>query len=313
MDLSIVIVNWNTRELLAACLESVRAGLGGLRAEIIVVDNASQDGSADLVAQRFPEVRLIRNAENRGFAAANNQAFAVARGRRILLLNNDTLVHGDVLEASVRYLDARPEVGAMGCRVENADGSTQLTCSEFPTFGNLLLQTLGLDRLRGGPPFLRRYRMLDWDRDDERDVAVISGCYLLLRREVLETVGPLDEAFFCYGEETDWCRRIAEHGWALRFAPVGRITHFGSGTTRSLNHRRDLMLTEGVVRLHRKHGGLAAALAVWSLLLAFNASRAGFWSLGQLAGRRALRARARHFRAVCRNWAAAWPRSIGSA
>ena len=313
MDLSIVIVNWNTRDLLADCLDSVFPRLGDLTAEVIVVDNASADGSADMVAQRFPRVRLIRNAENRGFAAANNQAFEIATGRHVLLLNNDTLVHGDVLPASVRYLDARPEVGAMGCRVENADGSTQFTCSRFPTFANLALQTLGLNRISRGPAALRRYQMLDWDRDDERDVEVISGCYLMVRREVLAEVGALDEAFFCYGEETDWCRRIAEAGWALRFAPVGRITHFGSGTTRSLNHRRDLMLTEGTVRLHRKHGGLGAALAVWALLLAFNVSRAAFWSLGQLAGREGFADRARHFRPICRDWARAWPTTEGGA
>ena len=313
MDLSIVIVNRNTRDLLADCLDSVFPRLGDLTAEVIVVDNASADGSADMVAQRFPRVRLIRNAENRGFAAANNQAFEIATGRHVLLLNNDTLVHGDVLPASVRYLDARPEVGAMGCRVENADGSTQFTCSRFPTFANLALQTLGLNRISRGPAALRRYQMLDWDRDDERDVEVISGCYLMVRREVLAEVGALDEAFFCYGEETDWCRRIAEAGWALRFAPVGRITHFGSGTTRSLNHRRDLMLTEGTVRLHRKHGGLGAALAVWALLLAFNVSRAAFWSLGQLAGREGFADRARHFRTICRDWARAWPTTEGGA
>jgi len=309
MDLSIVIVNWNTRALLSDCLDSVLAHCGNLATEIFVVDNASEDGSADMVARCFPQVRLIRNADNRGFAAANNQAFEQASGRHVLLLNNDTLVHGDVLATSVRYLDAHPEAGAMGCRVENADGSTQFTCSEFPTLGNLVLQTLGLNRLRRGPAFLRRYQMLDWDRDDERDVEVISGCYLMVRREVLDQVGVLDEAFFCYGEETDWCRRIADAGWALRFAAVGRITHFGSGTTRSLNHRRDLMLTEGTVRLHRKHGGLGAGLAVWSLLFVFNVSRAAFWSLGLLAGRSSFRDRARHFRAVCRNWAATWPTS----
>ncbi|MEE4298337.1 MAG: glycosyltransferase family 2 protein [Pseudomonadales bacterium] len=312
MDLSIVIVNWNTRELLAACLASVFSNLGLLEAEVLVVDNASGDGSADMVAQRFPGVRLVRNVDNRGFAAANNQAFRLARGRHLLLLNSDTLVHGEVLAASVRYLDARPEVGAMGCRVENADGSTQFTCSEFPSFANLLLQTLGLNRCTQGPALLRRYQMLDWDRDDERDVEVISGCYLMVRAEVIEAVGALDEAFFCYGEETDWCRRIAAAGWALRFAPVGRITHFGSGTTRSLNHRRDLMLTEGTVRLHRKHRGLIGGLVVWSLLLTFNVSRAGLWTLGQLAGRADCRDRARHFRAVLRHWSAAWPRSAAA-
>ncbi len=130
LDLSIVIVNWNTREMLGDCLTSVRAGLRGITAEVIVVDNASTDGSAGMVADAFPEVTLIRNTENRGFAAANNQAFELARGRHILLLNSDTLVHGTVLADSVGYLDAHPKAGAMGCRVLKTDGSAQLTCRQ---------------------------------------------------------------------------------------------------------------------------------------------------------------------------------------
>lgn len=307
MDLSIIIVSWNTREMTRDCLATVASGHGDLKVEVFVVDNASTDGSADMVAAEFPDVHLIRNADNRGFAAANNQAFARASGRYVLLLNSDTLVHGDVLSASVTWLDTHPEDGAMGCRVVNADGSTQLTCSRFPSFLNLLLQTLGLDRLAGGPAFLRRYRMQDWDRDEQRNVEVISGCYLLLRREVLNAVGYLDEAFFCYGEETDWCRRINDAGWNLSFAPVGTITHFGSGATRSLNHRRDMLLTEGVVRLHRKHGGVAAGLAVWMLLFVFNLSRALYWSSGQLLGLEAWRDRARHFRRITLEYRRTWP------
>lgn len=307
MDLSIIIVSWNTLEMTRDCLATVAPGHGDLKVELFVVDNASTDGSADMVQTEFPDVHLIRNADNRGFAAANNQAFARASGRHILLLNSDTLLHGDVLSASVSWLDAHPKAGAMGCRVVNADGSTQLTCSRFPSFLNLLLQTLGLDRFAGGPAFLLRYRMQDWDRDEQRNVEVISGCYLLVRREVLSEVGYLDEAFFCYGEETDWCRRITNAGWELSFAPVGTITHFGSGATRSLNHRRDMLLTEGVVRLHRKHGGFAAGLSVWMLLFVFNLSRALFWSGGQLFGREAWRDRARHFRRISREYRRTWP------
>ena len=134
--------------------------------------------------------------------------------------------------------------------------------NEVTTFVNLLLQTLGLNRMQR-PRWLRRYQMLDWARDDERDVEVISGCYLLVRRTTLAQVGLLDESFFLYGEETDWCRRCAEAGWRLVFAPVGSIVHHGSGSSRKLNYKRDLMLTEGTVRLHRKHGGAPAALSIW--------------------------------------------------
>lgn len=306
MDLSIIVVNWNTKELLQDCLRSAWEGLDGIKGEIIVIDNASTDGSVGMVREDFPGTQLIANSENRGFAAANNQGFALARGRHILLLNSDTVVHDDVFARSVQYLDENPDVGMMGCRVLNGDGSTQMTCSQFPTFANLLLQTFGVNRLGGS--FFSRYQMLDWDRDDEREVEVISGCYLMVRAEVINEIGPLDEAFFCYGEETDWCRRCANAGWGLKFAPVGEITHFGSGSTRSVNHVRDLMLSEGTVRLHRKHGGPLRAAAVWLLLLIFNGSRSLFWSCRALLDSAdATRTRARHFRRVFRDFNRAWP------
>jgi GT2 family glycosyltransferase len=305
MDLSIVIVNWNTRDMLRSCLASIPQQ-PDLRMEVIVIDNASEDGSAAMVAAEFPEAKLIRNADNLGFATGTNQGLRLADGRHLLLLNSDTLVHGDVLAESVRYMDAHPEVGMMGCKVLNEDGSTQMTCSRFPSFLNLLLQTLGLNRLER-PRWLRRYQMLDWARDDEREVEVISGCYLLARRSAVAQIGLLDESFFLYGEETDWCRRCANAGWKLVFAPLGCITHFGSGSSRRLNYRRDLMLSEGTVRLHRKHGGRAAAALVWLLLLLFNVSRSVYWSLRALPDpSRSTVERAGHFRQVVRHFARAW-------
>jgi GT2 family glycosyltransferase len=306
MDLSIVIVNWNTCGLLRDCLASVEKHLSGVRAEVIVVDNASIDGSVDMVKRRFPKVNLIVNAENRGFAAANNQAFEHASGKYVLLLNSDTLVHGDVLSRSMEYLDANPGVGMMGCKVLNGDGSTQLTCSQFPTFTNLLIQTLAANRLKSS--FFSRYQMLHWARDDEREVEVISGCYLMVRSQVIDEIGYLDEAFFCYGEETDWCRRCREAGWKLKFAPVGTITHFGSGTTRKLNHKRDLMLSEGTIRLHLKHNGPLSAAIVWMLLLVFNCSRSVFWTCRTLLDSNDdISTRAQHFRNVVRQFNRTWP------
>ncbi len=307
MDLSIVIVSWNTRQMLADCLATVRAGLGSLNAEIWVVDNASDDGSPEMVARDFPEARVIVNAENRGFAAANNQALALATGRHVLLLNSDTLVHGDVLERSVAWLDAHPEAGVMGPRVLNTDGTTQASTSRFPSLRLLALQTLGLTRIAA----FDGYRMTGWDRRDTRAVEVVSGCAMFVRRAAMERVGLLDEAFFFYGEETDWCRRFADAGWQLVFAPVGEITHFGGGSVRRLNHKRDTMLTEATVRLHRKHGGLIAGVTCWLVLASFNLSRAVVWTLLR-AVRPAAADRARHFRRVVADLAHTWPRRIGA-
>jgi len=310
MELSIVIVSWNTREMLRNCLRSVFATLNGLNAEVLVIDNDSADGSAQMVANEYPSVLLVPNDQNLGFAAGTNQGLRLARGRYLLLLNPDAVVHEDVLHRSVTYMDKHPDVGMMGCKVLNEDGSTQMTCSRYPSMTNLVLQTLAANRIRG-IAWLRRYQMLDWDRNDEREVEIVSGCYLLVRRETLSDIGLLDDTFFLYGEETDWCRRCAEAGWKLVFAPVGDITHFGSGSSRQLSFRRDLMLSEGTIRLHRKHGGLPAGATVWLLLLGFNCSRSIYWSVRALRrGQSEAATRAEHFRQVARNFLRAWPTDI---
>jgi GT2 family glycosyltransferase len=308
MDLSVIIVNWNTRSLLKDCLSSVFSRVGDSNTEVIVVDNGSDDGSTEMVKRDFPDAVLIANDSNRGFAAANNQGLGVAKGRYVLLLNSDTIVHGDVLSRSVKFMDRRPGAGAMGCRVLNADGTIQPSCSRFPSLLNLILLTSGLWKLGAGG-FFDRYQMRRWDRCDEREVETISGCYLLVRRDAMHEVGGLDENFFFFGEETDWCRRLRGQGWKVVFAPVGDITHFGGGSSGALNHHRDLMLTSGTVRLHRKHGGLTAAVTAWFILWLFNASRAVFWSVRQALNHSSLaQKRAAHFRAVVASFTSSWPK-----
>jgi len=295
MPLSIIIVNWNTVDLLRDCLQSVYDGLGGQDAQVIVIDNASEDGSADMVSELFPTVELVRNSENLGFAAANNQGFALARGTYVLLLNSDTLVHGDVLQQSVAYMKSHPKVGVFGCRVLNTDGTVQPTCRMYPSLLNTALSASGLWKL-AWPRFLGRFQMSDWQRDSERTVEVVSGCYLMLPRKVIEEVGELDETFWFFGEDDDLCKRVHDAGWEVKFAPVGEITHYGSASARKLKHRRDMMLGQAKVRLHRKHSGFVAAATCWLLLLWFNSSRALFWSIrGLLFGGPAARERAVHF------------------
>ena len=307
MDLSIIIVNWNTKGLLADCLQTVVDNLQDLHAEIIVVDNGSTDGSPDMVAQRFPQARLVENTENRGFAAANNQAISLAEGQYILLLNSDTLVHGDVLAKSVEYMQQNPQVAVMGCRVLNSDGSVQLTCSQFPTLLNLFFQTSGLWKLPW-PRFFSNYQMPYWQRDDEREVEVVSGCYMLVRASTLPTVGLLDESFFFFGEETDWCHRFKKAGWRLSFAPVGEITHYHSASARKLHYKRDLMLTYALILLQRKHGGAVHAFFAWLILLVFNSTRAALWSLRALwSSNPAVTERRNHFISITRNFHRTWP------
>lgn len=311
MRLSIIIVNWNEREMLGDCLQSFLPGLNLKKDEVIVVDNGSVDGSTEMVASRFPNVKLISNPDNRGFAAANNQALRIALGSRILLLNNDTLVHGDVLSKSCQYLDEHIDIAVLGCRVLNEDGSLQITCAQYPSLINLVLLTSGLWKLRW-PKFLGRFQMAHWKRNDERDVDTVSGCYMLVRACAIRQVGLLDEQFFFFGEETDWCKRFREAGWRVSFAPVGQITHFGSVSARRHNHKRDLMLSKAMVRLHRKHGGLAAAAVIWAVLFVFNTSRALFWALRSLFSRKPeVHERFRHFKGVVREFTSVWPTPQG--
>ena len=305
-DLSVVVVSYNTKEMTEACLASLFNNVGNLRAQVILVDNNSADGSVEMVKEKFPNVELIENSDNRGFAVANNQGFEISTGKFVLLLNSDTVVLGDVLEKSVGYLKNRADVGAMGCRVLNADKTMQPTCSGYPTLGRLFLLTTGLDRVFGIKA-LDQYLLRHWQRDSERDVEVISGCYLMLRREVLEQVGGLDERFFFFGEETDWCLQMRRAGWALRFAPVGEIIHHGGGSVKKLNYKRDVMLTDATIRLHRKNGGRFAAIVAFLILLVFNGSRAALWSL-RATWRANSRPRAEHFRNVFTSSFSTWPR-----
>jgi GT2 family glycosyltransferase len=283
-DISVIIVSWNTRDELRACLESVLAGLRGISGEVIVVDNASPDGSAEMVEASFPAVHLVRHPENLGFAAGCNTGLRAAQGRYLLLLNPDTIVLDDVLAATVGYLDDHTKVGAFGCRVRNPDGTLQPTCFRDPSILNTALGLTGLAKLRWPRPFGRE-RMTHWLRDSERDVDVVTGCYLATRREVVDDVGPLDAGYFFCGEEADWCRRIRTRGWAVRFAPVGDIIHADGAAGRKLSERRDLLGMAGLVRYVHNYDGRIAGWAMWVLLWLHAASRAIAFCLIALAGR----------------------------
>lgn len=307
-DVEIIIVSFNTREMTLECLESVKAGLGDLAANIWIVDNGSADGSVAAVKERYADVNVVENRENRGFAGANNQVLAKLASRYALLLNSDTVVLKDVLIRTVEYMERHPEVGVLGCRVLNPDGTMQRTCFQEPSLLNLFLKTTGLFRL-AWPRFFGREQMMAWNRDSERDVPVVTGCYMLVRKSAIDDVGILDESFFFCGEETDWCRRFRRAGWAVRFAPVGEIIHYGNASGRQLRAQRDVYLSAGLVRFHRKHGGRLHAMFAWGLLWVFNVARWVLWSAVQcVPGRHEARVRQSHFRDVVRRFGDVWPR-----
>jgi hypothetical protein len=249
----------------------------GLSFEVFVVDNGSSDGSAQMVRDEFPEVILIANSENRGFAAANNQALALAKGDYVLLLNSDTYLLDNSLLKAVEFAERHPEAGMIGCRVLNADGTLQPTCFQYPSVLNLFLQTFYLSKLFPRSRFFGRERMTWWDRNDVREVEVITGCFLLVRAEVIEQIGFLDESFFMYGEETDWCYRAHRAGWKLLFTPDARIVHLGGASSRQNRPEMVLQLRGSILYFIRKHHSKAAYILSCVLVCLFFALRVPYW------------------------------------
>ena len=257
LDLSIVIVNWNTQHVIVGCLESVLANLGELSAEVIVIDNASTDDSVQVIAERFPQVQLIANDANRGFAAANNQGMRIARGQYVLLLNPDTVVLDEVFEKTLDYARRHPDVGVVGCQVMESAQTVQRTCFRFPSPLNTLMWVSGALAWCPRSRIAGRAAYGPWNRQDEREVEVVSGMYMLVRRAAIEQVGLMDEAYFVFAEEADWCYRFRNAGWRCVFAPVGRIMHVdgGSKSTEQASVKMYVEIQKSLLLFHRKHLG----------------------------------------------------------
>jgi N-acetylglucosaminyl-diphospho-decaprenol L-rhamnosyltransferase len=268
VDLSVIIVSWNVRDLLLRCLLSVAPD--GYSCEIVVVDNGSTDGSTDMVRSSFPEVRLVANAENRGFTAANNQGLALAQGRHLLLLNPDTEVQGDALSTMVGYLDDHPEVGALGPQLRYPDGSLQSSRRRFPTFATALVESTVVQEWWRDNRILRRYYMADTPDDAIQEVDWLVGACLLVRREAYQHVGGLDEGFFMYSEELDWCRRLKAAGWQIVYLPAAVVVHHEGKSSEQVVPARHIYFQSSKVRYFRKHHGRVQAEGLrWFLLATF--------------------------------------------
>ncbi len=278
-DISIVIVNWNTRHILFDCLKSVYEQSGDSSLEVIVIDNASSDGSAEMVKKDFPQTTLIENSENLGFAAANNQGIEISKGRYVLLLNPDTLILDNAINKTLYFADAHPESAVVGCRVLNSDRTLQPTCFMFPSILNMLLSTTYLYRLFPKSRFFGRERMTWWDRSDIREVDVVTGCFMLVRREAIEQVGLLDERFFVYGEETDWCYRLKKAGWKVMFTPCAEIIHLGGQSTQKKATAMVVQLRKSILQFMKKHYSPFIYRAACLLTVFFLAVRLPIWSV----------------------------------
>lgn len=254
---SVCIVSYNTLQLLVRCLESVSRESDGLECEVILVDNASTDDSAAQVARRFPDVQLVGNPTNQGYTRAMNQALRRARGDYVLLLNPDAqLLHG-ALAALIGALEQHPDWGAVGARLENPDGTLQVTGSRFPSQLYLLLEALGLNARFPRNPVRTHHTYAKWKRNSERIVEALSGACLLVRRSVVAAVGLLDERFMMYKEELDWCKRMHAQGWRVGYVPAARALHYGQQSARQLQEaERAQLYWSSQVRYADKYYGI---------------------------------------------------------
>jgi GT2 family glycosyltransferase len=268
-DLSVVIVNWNTREFLSRCLRSVYDTTLDLDFEVIVVDNGSTDGSQDMVRRKFPAVSLIVNTENKGFAKANNQAIRRSRGRYVLLLNSDAFVCENTIEHTVAFMDGHPEAGMAGCKLLYEDGRLQPSCYAFPTLSTEFFIAVGLDRLFPKSRLFGKYGMTYWDFDDIREVDVILGAFMMVRATAIDEVGLMDERYFMYSEEVDWCYRFRDKGWRIYFYPHVEAVHVGGGSTRRVRAEMLVRLYGSRIEFFRKHHGRLSARLL-KLVVGFN-------------------------------------------
>jgi len=270
IDLSICTVSWNVKKLLKECIESVWSNTKNILFEMTVVDNNSSDDSVQMVQKEFPQVKLIRNNTNAGFTKASNQAIKISIGRYIILLNSDTKVVNNALGVMVKFMDSHPDCGALGCKLLFPDGSLQRSCKTFPTLWSLFLNTIFLDQLFPKSKFFGKHFMTWWDHNDVREVDQPMGSALMIRKDVLDAVGLLDENILFWYDEVDLCYRIKKAGWKIYFTPDAQIIHHLSQGFKQWKSLKQVIKGAIVWRKSRnyffgKHHGKLSVMFLWFL------------------------------------------------
>ncbi len=271
VEVSVIIVNWNTWDLLVQCLQSLYDTTSDLDLEVIVVDNASSDGSPTIVRERFPQVQLIQNQENLGFAQASNQAIKRCRGRYMLLLNSDTQALPGSLDKTVRFMDEHPRAGIAGVRLLNPDGTFQASYTPFPTLWREFLILSGLGRSLIRPTFPSCGPQTE--KGAQKIEGYVEGAYLMARREAIDQIGGLDEPIFMYSEEVDWCYRFHQAGWEVWYLPQAPIIHYGGQSSKERRGRMEAELYRSRVYFFRKHYGGTAAFCLKALIYAMTLTK----------------------------------------
>lgn len=283
MDLSVLVVTYHSRDHILACVRSVAAARGALRVEIVVVDNASNDGIAEYLGTEAPDVRVLRNSDNVGYARAVNRGLAESTGEFALVLNPDCVVHAGALERLHAWMRTHPRCAVAAPRLLNSDGSVEWSARSFPTHLTFLFNRYSLlTRLFPGNPWSRRYLLSDWDHASDRSVDWVSGAAMFVRRDAVREVGGMDEAFFMFNEDVDWCRRFKTAGWSVDYVAAAEVVHHIGASKGRTSEKVILERHRGMIHYFRKHhpapaplDALAAALIMLRarLMLAANASK----------------------------------------
>lgn len=267
IDLSIVILNWNDRKHMEICLDSLQNCTKSRTMEVIVVDNASTDGSCEMVEQKYPNVKLIRNKENVGFPKGNNMGIRASQGKYVFVLNSDIKLLDNCVDALVDYLEEHTDIGMIGPKILNADLSHQSSCRRDPTLWNNFCSASGLASLFPNSKFFSGEHMLYFHGDRTLDVEVLVGCFWLARRAALDQFGLLDEGFFIYAEDVDWCMRCRKAGWRVVFFTGAQAIHYrGVSTTKKDPVRFAVTQQQSVLRFWEKHHGSLGRFAISCLL-----------------------------------------------
>jgi GT2 family glycosyltransferase len=256
MKLSIVIICWNDLRVIGDCLRSIYQGAHATNFEVVVSDNGSVDGSVEFIRKHYPQVRIVENRQNLGFARGNNAGIRASRGEYVLILNPDTIIHGGALDKLVEFAERRSGAGAFGCRVLNPDGTYQVSARLFPTVLRYWVSALGLSRLSS---FFIYEEYPRWRGDTERSIDWQSGCCVMFRGNLLKRLGGFDEQFFYHFEEVDLCRRVWNAGYPILFTPEAVITHLGGQSVGRFPVRFEIEKHRSRYRYFYKHFGAKAA------------------------------------------------------
>jgi GT2 family glycosyltransferase len=283
IDISVVIVGWNAEHYLELCLESLAKAPPRRSMEVFVVDNASTDGSVEMIESKFPWVKLIKSSENLGFSRGNNVAIRQCQGRYVALVNPDVIVFPGCLDALADFLDKNPNAGNVGPRVLNPDMSMQSTCRRFPTLWNNFCSATGLSARFKNSKFFAGEHMFYFPHDRTLTVDVLVGCFSMIRREALDTVGLLDEGLFMYGDDVDWCRRARNAGWQMVFHPGGQAIHDRGKTTAPYPVRFAVAQQRSVLHYWTKHHSSLGVLGIRSIMLFHHLLRYTFAVLSGLS------------------------------